>query len=188
MEAADREGWQRVGALSYQPSWQTYLEICCEIFHACSKPATWKGSHWCECCPCTCKLIKSLIMTWLYDINIIKMWHLTACKYSISLNWIKKWNDFFYCISDLMLVTLIQNTIKNHFIFDPVQKTNWSFIGCQVLHWMNVLIFFKPFLDNKMSIFEEYGAFKFAICSLHVSPLFIQMSIISNQKFWALGV
>ena len=25
---------------------------------------------------------------------------------------------------------------------------------------MIVLIFFKPFLDYKMSIFEEYGAFK----------------------------
>ena len=27
-------------------------------------------------------------------------------------------------------------------------------------HFMIVLIFFKAFLDNEMSIFEEYGAFK----------------------------
>ena len=51
MEAADREGLQRVVALGYQPSWKTNLEIWCEICHACSKPAFWKGAHWCGCCP-----------------------------------------------------------------------------------------------------------------------------------------
>ena len=30
------------------------------ICHGCSKPATWKGAHWCGCCPCTCMLIKNL--------------------------------------------------------------------------------------------------------------------------------
>ena len=40
----------------------TYLEIWCEICHACNKPAIWKGAHWCGCCPCTCTLIKNLIM------------------------------------------------------------------------------------------------------------------------------
>ena len=30
------------------------LAILCEICHACSKPATWKGAHWCRCRPCTC--------------------------------------------------------------------------------------------------------------------------------------
>ena len=64
MEAADREGLQGVEALGYQPSWQTYLEIWCEICHACSKPATWKGAYWCGCCPCTCTLVKTLIMIW----------------------------------------------------------------------------------------------------------------------------
>ena len=39
-----------------------YLEIWCEICHACSKPATWKGVHWCGCCPRTCMLIKNLMM------------------------------------------------------------------------------------------------------------------------------
>ena len=41
---------------------QAYLEIWCEICHACSKPATWKGAHWCGCCSCTCMLIKNLMM------------------------------------------------------------------------------------------------------------------------------
>ena len=52
--------------------------------------------------------------------------------------------------------------IKNQFIFDPVQEqqTNWNFTGCQVPHFMIICQVIKPFLDNKMSIFEEYGAFK----------------------------
>ena len=54
--------WQRVEALGYQPSWYVYLEIWCEICHVCSKPAIWKGAHWCGCCPCTCTLIKNLII------------------------------------------------------------------------------------------------------------------------------
>ena len=32
----------------------------CEICHACSKPAIWKGAYCCGCCPCM--LIKNLIM------------------------------------------------------------------------------------------------------------------------------
>ena len=39
---------------------KTYLEIWCEICHACSKPAIWKGAHWCWCRPCTCMLMKIL--------------------------------------------------------------------------------------------------------------------------------
>ena len=33
---------------------------------------------------------------------------------------------------------------------------------------MIVLIFFKPFLDNEMSIFEEYGAFKLKLESSNI--------------------
>ena len=44
-----------------------HLEIWCEICHACSKPAIWKGAHWCGCCPCTCTLIKYPIM--IYDMK-----------------------------------------------------------------------------------------------------------------------
>ena len=47
------------------------------------------------------------------------MWHLTAYKIqlvSYFLNWIK--NDFFYCISELMMTTVIQrHGKKNHFRF-----------------------------------------------------------------------
>ena len=28
--------------------------------------ATWKGAHWCGCCPCTCMLIKNLLMMKIY--------------------------------------------------------------------------------------------------------------------------
>ena len=35
--------------------------------HVCSKPAIWKGAHWCGCCPCTCTLIKNPIM--IYDMQ-----------------------------------------------------------------------------------------------------------------------
>ena len=41
-----------------------------------------------------------------------------------------------------------------------MKETDWNFASSQVPHFMNVVIFFKVFLDNKMSIFEEYGAFK----------------------------
>ena len=60
-----------------------------------------------------------------------------------------------------MLATLIQRYDKNHFCFDPVQELKFyrlssaTFYGCiNTIHQ-----FIKPFLDNKMSIFEEYGAF-----------------------------
>ena len=44
------------------------------------------------------------------------------------------------------------------------ESLNLNFTGCQVLHSMTVLIpymyqFIKPFLDNKISSFEEYGDF-----------------------------
>ena len=80
IETADREGLQRVEALSHQPAWWTYLEIWCEICHACSKPAIWKGGHWCGCCPCICTLIKNLIMIWWYGKNkrFWNVWYLNV--------------------------------------------------------------------------------------------------------------
>ena len=57
MEAADRGGSQWMEALHYH-------EIWCESCHAYSKPATWKGAHWCGCCPCTCRLIKNRWWWW----------------------------------------------------------------------------------------------------------------------------
>ena len=38
----------------------------CEICHACSKLAIWKGTHWCGCCPCTCTLIKKSDYIYIY--------------------------------------------------------------------------------------------------------------------------
>ena len=64
----------------------------------------------------------------------------------------------------LMLATFIQRYDKKSFHFKNERLTE---ILKAVLHFMSVLIsyinFIKPFLDNKMSNFEEYGAFK--ICA-----------------------
>ena len=77
------------------------------------------------------------------------------------LNWIKN-EMIFYRISELMLAILIQRYDKK---ISSVQEreTNWNFTGCQVSNFMVVLIpyqFIKPFLGNKVSSFEEYGAVK----------------------------
>ena len=53
------------------------------------------------------------------------MWHLTACKISVSLsclNW-SKIKLIFYSISELMLPTLIEGQEKNSFYFWPISKT-----------------------------------------------------------------
>ena len=51
--------------------------------------------------------------------------------------------------------------VKNHFIFDPVQKceTNWIFTGCQMPHFIIILIPYYQFIKLFWLIFEEYGAF-----------------------------
>ena len=72
------------------------------------------------------------------------MWQLTTCKVSVSLsflNWIKN-EMIFYCISELMLATIIQRYEKKIISFQE-RETNWSFTGCQVPHFMIVLI---PFI------------------------------------------
>ena len=90
------------------------------------------------------------------------MWHLTACKISVRLsfwNWIKN-EMIFYCVTELMLTILIQRQDKKfHFkkerLTEIYRLSNASFYNC-----INTIYqFSKPFLDNKMSIFEEYGAF-----------------------------
>ena len=71
------------------------------------------------------------------------MWHLTACKISVSLsflNWIKS-EMTFYRIS----ANIIQKYDKNHFIF----ATFYEFIN-------TIYLFIKLFLDNEMSNFGEY--------------------------------
>ena len=34
---------------------------------------TWKGAHWCGWCPCTCMLIKNLIMIWWWFVHILSL-------------------------------------------------------------------------------------------------------------------
>ena len=81
------------------------------------------------------------------------------------LNWIKN-EMILYRISELMLVTLIQRYDKNQFILEPVNSRTrdmlkvYRLLGATFYDRINTIYqFIKPFLDNKMSIFEEYGAF-----------------------------
>ena len=70
----------------------------------------------------------------------------------------------FYRISELMLATLIQRYDKNHFIFDPVQEwlKFYSLSDITFSDRINTIYeFIFYFFDNKMSIFEEYGAFNY---------------------------
>ena len=62
-----------------------------------------------------------------------------------------------------MLATLIQRYDKNHFISRTrdllilYRLSDATFYDCI----SSIYQFIKPFLDNKMSIFEKYGAFNF---------------------------
>ena len=92
-----------------------------------------------------------------------------------------EWLFFFFFLSYIWIYVANINTgmikkkknkkkkKKNHLIFYLVQKreTNWSFICCQMRHFMIVLILYIDLLNlswikrrEKKSIFEEYGAFK----------------------------
>ena len=65
-------------------------------------------------------------LTYLYN---HKMWHLTACKISVILSFLK-WSDF-YCISELMLQILIHRYNKKIISFQE-WETNWNFADCQM--------------------------------------------------------
>ena len=91
------------------------------------------------------------------------MWHLTACTFSDSLsfwNWIKN-EMIFYRISELMLATLIQKCNKNHSISRTRDSLKfYRLLGATFYDCINTVYkYIKYFLDNKMSIFEGYGAF-----------------------------
>ena len=96
------------------------------------------------------------------------MWLLTACKVSVSSNWVKN-KRFFLSYLWINVGNIINSEIKKHFIFDPVQEqeTNWNSTGCQVQHFMILLI---PYMNLpnffKLSIFEEYGAFPWEVSEL----------------------
>ena len=40
-----------------------------------------------------------------------------------------------------------------------------------LINTIHVYLFIKPFLDNKMSIFEEYGALIFLACKYSISGM-----------------
>ena len=68
------------------------------------------------------------------------MWHMTDCKISVSLpflNWIKN-EMIFDRIFELMLATLIQR-YDQKILFQEIE-TYWNFTGCQVPHFMILLI------------------------------------------------
>ena len=67
----------------------------------------------------------------------------------------------FYRISELMLATLIQRYDKKSFHFDPVEDLKIYRLSIATFYdCINTIYqFSKSFLDNIMSIFEEYGAF-----------------------------
>ena len=73
------------------------------------------------------------------------MWHLTACKISVSLsflNWVKN-EMIFYRISELMLATLIQRYNKKSFHFKNERLTEiLQAVRCHIL-------------DNKISILRN---------------------------------
>ena len=112
---------------------------------------------------CTCDMFKVSIFLenrhfilqerfnkFIYDINTtIKCGTRQPVKFQLVSH---SWNEMiFYRIFELMLPTLIQryNEKKNNFHFGPVQKreTNWNFNGCQMPHFMMVLILFINLLN-----------------------------------------
>ena len=86
------------------------------------------------------------------------MWHLTACKISVSLS-VLNWVMIFY----LTLTTLIQRHDKKSFHFKTEKLYNWNFTGCQVPYFMTVLTLYINLLNLswiiKCLFFEEQGAF-----------------------------
>ena len=99
----------------------------------------------------------------IFGINtVIIMWHITVYNISVSLSFLKWY--VFYRVSELMLPTLIQRYDKKSFIFYTVQKrdTNWNFTGCQMPHFMIVLILYIN-LSNLSWIKDVYF---WGICSL----------------------
>ena len=67
----------------------------------------------------------------------------------------------FYRISELMLPTLIQIYDRKSFHFKNKRLTEILQTGAIFYDCISTIYqFIIPFLDNKMSVFEEYGAFK----------------------------
>ena len=105
------------------------------------------------------------------------MRHLTACKISVNLPVLNRIKNemIFSGISELMLATIIQRYDKKSFHFLSKSRTRdllkfYRLSGATFYDCINTIYqFITPFLDNKMSIFEEYGAFKTNLCSQKVA-------------------
>ena len=102
------------------------------------------------------------------------MWHLTACKISVSLVFELDKNEMiFYRISKLILATLIQRYDNKSFRLKNERK--WKFYrlsGATFYDCINTIYkFIKPFSDNKISIYEKYGAFKWILSSTSITSL-----------------
>ena len=74
---------------------------------------------------------------------------------------------FFYRISELILAKLIQRYDKKKILLVLILFKNerlteiLQVVRCPFYDRINTIYqFINPFLDNKTSIFEEYGAFK----------------------------
>ena len=101
------------------------------------------------------------------------------------------WNEMiFYHISQLMLPILIQRYNKKIISFLIQFKTErlteiLQAVRCHILlsYWYFIYQFIKPFLDKKkISIFEEYGAFKCHVEAVIHINLFITRFLIT--QFW----
>ena len=87
------------------------------------------------------------------------MWDLATFKIAASLSFLK-WNDFL----SFGLPTLIQKYEKKKKKKKKIisRETDSNFTGCQMPHFMTVLVMFIYLLNlswKKKSIIEEYGAF-----------------------------
>ena len=104
------------------------------------------------------------------------MWHLTACKISVSLSFLNEIkNEMSFYRINVANIYSIKTIKKKSFCFDPVKKceTNWIFTGCQMPRFMIVYYTINQFMElslDKKLFFEEYGTF------LNLSGFFLLMT------------
>ena len=78
----------------------------------------------------------------------------------------------FYGISELMLAIFIQRYDKKNLFISRLRDLLkfYRLSGTTIYGCINIIYqFIKPFLDNKKSIFEEYGAFQFRLWLIYRS-------------------
>ena len=93
----------------------------------------------------------------------------------------------FYPVSELMLATLIQRYDKKSFHFKNERPTEVLQAGATFYVYINTIFqFIKPFLDNKKSIFEEYGAFerRFRNSQIAIITNFVVVSSVGIKRIF----